>query len=145
VDDDEEDEQISSNYIASDMFSKLKFDDIRRVHKDQTVLPVGEADYEKVAKYATVEEYKKARTGQNLSALEKAKAEQIMKEQEAKRRNEYENRWSRMQKQTQQHEENNAQVLASFLLLGNSTTHPVEEPRKGSASYVNKSRTSCMK
>jgi hypothetical protein len=150
VDDEEEDESISNNYIASDMFSKLKFDDIRRVHKDQTVLPVGDSDYDKVTTYNSVEEYKKARSSQNLSALEKAKAEQIMQQQEAQRRNEYENRWSRMQKQTQQNEENNAQVLASFLLLGNSSTPSAEPARRSttgssSASYVNRSRSSCMR
>jgi len=157
VDDEEEDQRISNDYIASDMFSKLKFDDIRRVHKDQTVLPVGEADYDKVQKYGSIEEYKQARSSQNLSALEKAKAEKIMQQQEEQRRNDYENRWSRMQKQTQQHEENNAQVLASFLLLGNNTTPGAAEnarppvtnaqrtATKGSASYINKSRTSCMR
>ena len=37
-------------YVESDPFSKLKFDDLRKVHKDQTIFNVSEKDYDKSKK-----------------------------------------------------------------------------------------------
>jgi hypothetical protein len=55
-----DDDDISDNsYVTSDPFSKLKYDDLRKVHKDQTVFMVSENDlgnrktYNSVGFYAT--------------------------------------------------------------------------------------------
>ena len=42
------DEENNDTYVTSDPFSKLKFDDLRKVHKDETVFSVGENDFNKV-------------------------------------------------------------------------------------------------
>jgi hypothetical protein len=42
-------------------FSKLKYDDLRKVHKDQTVLAVGEEDFSNVKQYKDVKEYSNSR------------------------------------------------------------------------------------
>jgi hypothetical protein len=73
-----EDEQ-EDVYVSSDPFSKLRFDDLRKVHKDQTIFGVSDAGFEKVNKYRSKEEYEEARNkaqtqytslaGAELSAL----------------------------------------------------------------------------
>ena len=45
------------DYISTDPFSKLKFDDLRKVHKDETVMTVNEDDYQKVTKYNSVDQF----------------------------------------------------------------------------------------
>jgi hypothetical protein len=39
-----DDVEADADYVSCDPFSKLKFDDLRKVHKDHTVFAVGEAD-----------------------------------------------------------------------------------------------------
>ena len=41
-------DEPSDEYVTCDPFSKLKYDDLRKVHKDQTVFGVGEQDFQKV-------------------------------------------------------------------------------------------------
>ena len=144
---DDGDDEEDQGYIANDMFSKLKYDDIRRVHKDQTVLPVGESDFQKVATYGSVEEYRKVRSAQSTEAMDKATAEQLLQQQTLAQQRQYETRWSKMQQQTSRHEENNASVLSSFLLLGDvSNKEPSSSSSsKGSEKYVNRSRMSCSR
>src|SRR6056300_277186 len=52
------DEENNDSYVTSDPFSKLKFDDLRKVHKDETVFAVGENDFNKVKQYGSMDEYK---------------------------------------------------------------------------------------
>ncbi len=54
----DDDETVrGSTYVSSDPFSKLKFDDLRKVHKDETVFTVSEENYQSVPKYKNTEEY----------------------------------------------------------------------------------------
>ncbi len=48
------DDDDDDTYTTSDPFSKLKFDDIRKVHKDQTVFAVSEKDIQNVPQYRSV-------------------------------------------------------------------------------------------
>jgi hypothetical protein len=68
--DDDENEQ-QGHYISSDPFSKLKFDDLRKVHKDQTILAVSERDYANVQKFSSVDQYNRERSKQMSAPLEK--------------------------------------------------------------------------
>lgn len=69
-----------TDYISSDLFGKLKFDDIRKVHKDQTVFEVDENDYNSTKKWKNAEEYKSARGNQDLTPLSKLDADRIIEE-----------------------------------------------------------------
>lgn len=54
----DDDEMIrGSTYVSSNPFSKLKYDDLRKVHKDETVFTVSEQDYSNMPKYRNVNEY----------------------------------------------------------------------------------------
>lgn len=77
-DDDEDDE----TYVTSDPFSKLKFDDLRKVHKDETVLAVSERDFNKVKQYSSVDHFMRERGNQSLTPLEKPEAEKLLSMQE---------------------------------------------------------------
>jgi len=117
--DEEQDEEEEAGYISAEIFSKLKFDDIRRVHKDETILPVGESDFSKVQTFASVEEYEKHRgpvSGQ-AGFMKKAEAEAWLQQQEAQKQNVFENRWAKSQQRIDQQEQQNQRLLSQFMLL----------------------------
>jgi hypothetical protein len=111
------DDADDNSYVVCDPFSKLKYDDLRKVHKDQTVLAVSEKDYQKVPQYSSVDHFMRERGRQNLTPLEKTQAEKMMQMQQK----EYEQ--TIMQKQynanlkTMEYAEKNKQVLSNFLRI----------------------------
>lgn len=113
-------ENDDDSYIQSDPFSKLKFDDLRKVHKDETIFSVSEKDYAKVKTYQSTEQLMRARGAQPLNPMEKSEAEKIMetrqKEQAALiRQKQYQSTIESMK-----NEEKSKSVLANFLRLTNS-------------------------
>ena len=79
---DDEDEE-DGNYICSEPFSKLKYDDLRKVHKDQTVFSVRESDFDRIPTYKSVDDYEQARDVRSIKPMERTKAQQMLQEQEA--------------------------------------------------------------
>ena len=76
-------EDDSNGYVSCDPFGKLKYDDLRKVHKDQTVFAVSERDFEKVQKYSSMDHLQRERGMANLTPIEKTHAEQMLAEKEA--------------------------------------------------------------
>jgi hypothetical protein len=76
-------EDDSNRYVCCDPFGKLKFDDLRKVHKDQTVFAVSECDFEKVKKYSSMDHLQRERSMVNLTPIEKTQAEQMLADKEA--------------------------------------------------------------
>lgn len=115
--DENEDEDTEDVYISTDPFSKLKFDDLRKVHKDQTVFAVSERDINKVQQYSSVDHFMRERGKQTLTPLEKQEAEYML----AMKDKQYRERL--MQKEYQanlkalENAEKNKTVLSSFLRL----------------------------
>ena len=72
-------------YISGDPFAKLKFEDLRRVHKDETVFQVSESDYQNMATYKNTEEYGRARSSQQFEQITKQQAEMILQQREQER------------------------------------------------------------
>jgi hypothetical protein len=117
--DQEEDEQ-NQEYVCSDPFSKLKYDDLRKVHKDQTIFAVGEKDYDSVRKYANVEQFSRERATQDMTPIDKTSAEKMLKNQEQQMveqmmKNEYNAKLRSME-----YAEKNRGILASFMHISNS-------------------------
>lgn len=56
-------------YVSSDPFSKLRFDDLRKVHKDQTIFGVSDAGFEQTNKYRSKEEYEATRNKAQYTSL----------------------------------------------------------------------------
>jgi len=114
-----EDEDEDDMYVECDPFSKLKFDDLRKVHKDQTVFAVSERDYNNVPKYSSVDHFMRERGRQTLTPLEKQDAEQLLQHQEQMYRQKMMNKEYADSLRTSQYEEKNKAVLSNFLRLSN--------------------------
>jgi hypothetical protein len=112
-DDEEED---PNEYVTCDPFSKLKFDDLRKVHKDQTVFAVSEIDYAKMQRYASLDQLNQIRN-ENLKPIDKKIAEQQMAQQEALMQQQAAARQHASQLRGMQYEEKNKAVLSNFLRI----------------------------
>lgn len=114
-----ETEEERGEYISSDPFSKLKYDDLRKVHKDQTVFMVSETDLDNVPKYGSVDAYKTERTqNQNQwKPVEKAEGERVLSEQEQIRREIMMRKAEHARIQENAYVEKNRKVMSAFLQL----------------------------
>jgi len=114
---DEDDEEDGDPYVTSDPFSKLKFDDLRKVHKDQTIFAVSERDFANVPKYSSVDEFSRERGKMTSTPIEKEESERILNA----RNEEFRDRMMRKEHasniQTMQYEEKNKAVMSAFLQL----------------------------
>ena len=68
---------------SSDIFSKLKYDDLRKAHTE-TVVPVTQEDYLRRKKYNSVESLKKERAENNPSMLSLEQSKQLLKGRKSK-------------------------------------------------------------
>lgn len=115
----EDQDDYSNKYMTSDPFSKLKFDDLRKVHRDQSVLAVSERDINNIQTYRSVEEFNRARSQHSYDPLEKEHANRLLQEQEKAMQQRMMQKEYRAKLQTEQYAEKNKNVLSSFLLLQN--------------------------
>lgn len=73
-------------YKTSDPFSKLQYDDLRKVYKDQPLLTVSERDYEEMQNtgkiFKTMEECKAARETMDLKPMDRLNGEALLKQQQ---------------------------------------------------------------
>jgi hypothetical protein len=112
-------EEDDGSYITTDPFSKLKFDDLRKVHKDQTVLSVSDRDFDKIQTFGSVDAIKASRGQQILNPIDKQEAERILREKESEKKRAMEIRQHAANLQTMRYEEKNSIILSEFLRLGN--------------------------
>lgn len=117
--DDVDDNTNGGEYISSDPFSKLKFDDLRKVHKDQTVFAVSERDYKNVTQYKNLDEYNRARGKVDLTPMEKTHAQQMLEQQEKMHRERMAQKHHQSVLNSTQNLEKSKNVLAQFLQLEN--------------------------
>ena len=110
-------EDDSNGYISCDPFSKLKFDDLRKVHKDQTVFAVSERDFEKVQKYSSMDHLQRERGMANLTPIEKTHAEQMLTEKEAAIQKAMLAKKHADHLRSMEYEEKNKSVMSSFFQL----------------------------
>lgn len=108
-----------SQYVSSDPFGKLKYDDLRKVHRDQTVLAVSERDFDQMQTYKTVDEFNRARSQHSYDPMEKEKASSILLDQERIMREQMMKKEYKSKLQTEQYVDKNKTILASFLQLRN--------------------------
>ena len=114
-----DDDDFQDKYMTSDPFSKLKFDDLRKVHRDQSVLAVSEQDINNIKTYGSVEEFNRARSEHSYEPLEKQHADRLLQEQEKAMQQRMMRKEYQSKLQTEQYSEKNKDVMASFLLLQN--------------------------
>lgn len=115
-----EDENGGSNgYVTCDPFSKLKFDDLRKVHKDQTVLAVSERDFDKMKTYGSLDEFNRDRGLQDLTPLEKAAAERKLAFMKKETQERMLTKQHTAHLEALKNEEKQKAVIAQFLRLHN--------------------------
>lgn len=113
---DDEDEDTDA-YKCSEPFSKLKYDDLRKVHKDQTVFSVRESDFHKVPTYKSVDDYEQARDVRSIKPMEKTKAQQMLQEQESLLQGKIMQKQFQSELATMRNIDANKQVMSNFLRL----------------------------
>jgi hypothetical protein len=114
------DEDDEDTYATSDPFSKLKFDDLRKVHKDQTVFSVSEKDLQNVPQYRSVNHIMQERGKQSLVPLDKQQSEQLLATQNKTYRDQMMQKEYQDKLRTMQYTDKNKAVLSHFLYLTNS-------------------------
>ena len=115
----DDDASDMSEYVSSDPFSKLKYDDLRKVHKDQTVFAVSEQDFDKIQKYGSVDQLNQARGHQNLTPLDKVEAQRILEGQENQLKQQIWKKEHLAKLETMKYQEKNKSVMSAFMFLGN--------------------------
>lgn len=119
-DDDADAASTTTTYISSDVFSKLKYDDLRKVHKDQTVLAVSETDYDRMPKYRSVEHYSRERDAAPTTPLSEQEAQRILQDKLRREREQIMHREYQAMQREKENEKKNQAIMSQFLLLTNS-------------------------
>lgn len=112
-------EDAEDIYITGDPFAKLKFEDLRRVHKDETVFQVSESDYNNVKSYKNMEEYGRARSSQKFEQLSKDQGERILEQREKERAARIQQYQRQAYEQGLENERKQAAIKSMFLRLSN--------------------------
>jgi hypothetical protein len=107
-----------STYKSSDPFGKLKYDDLRKVHKDQTVFVVSDR-ITPIQSVVGVEKLQTIRANQDLTPIDKSEAERIITDQEKRYRELMMKKEYAAKLQTMQYEEKSKAVRSQFLQLRN--------------------------
>ena len=113
------DEDDDDKYVTCDPFSKLKFYDLRKVHKDQTILAVSEKDYDTMRKYSSVDNLMQERGRDKLTPLESSEAEKMIETRQKERERIIMRKQYEASLKTMEYEKKNSSVLSNFLRLGN--------------------------
>lgn len=114
---DDDGEEPDQAYVGSDIFSKLKYDDLRKVHKDQTVFSIRESDMHNVPQYRNVDEYSRARDVSQVKPMERSKAQQMMEEQEYILQDRMRQKQYQSELSTMKYADANKEIMANFLRI----------------------------
>ena len=107
------------SYVSCDPFGKLKYDDLRKVHKDQTVLAVSERDFDKAKQYSSMDHLQRERGSLHIQHIDKSENERFLKEQQQTLKEQMMAKQYASVLKSNEYAEKNKQVMASFLQLTN--------------------------
>ena len=114
-------EDDNDTYVTCDPFSKLKYDDLRKVHKDQTVFSVSENDFNKMPQYTSTDHLNRERNKPNfLVPLEKAESERMMEMQQQKYEKNIMQKEYQSKIQSMDYANKNKIILSNFLRIENN-------------------------
>jgi len=110
----------TDEYVTTDPFSKLRFEDLRKVHKDQTIFNVSERDLSSMTQYQSVEQFQRARSSQTLDPMEERHAKQMFDNREKLHREHMMQKQHKSNLKSMEYAKKNKEVMATmFLLLQN--------------------------
>lgn len=104
-------------YVTSDPFSKLKYDDLRKVHKDQTVLAVSERDYENVRKFSSMDHLQRERGSLQIQHVDRSEHERFFEEKQQMLKERMAAKEYQATLKSQAYAEKNKGVMSQFLQL----------------------------
>jgi len=107
----------NETYVSCDPFGKLKYDDLRKVHKDQTVLAVSERDFEKIQRYSSMDHLQRERGSLNVQHVDRTEHERFFEQQQKSIKEQMAIKQHAAYLKTNEYAEKNKQVMASFLQL----------------------------
>jgi len=110
------DDEDDNAYCSGDIFGKLKYDDLRKVHKDNTIFDVCETDYNKVQGFNNIQQLQTARNTQNLNPMNEQRANHMMEENERLYREKMMNKQHQSSLKSMEYAEKNKQVMGSLFL-----------------------------
>jgi len=110
------DDEDDNAYCSGDIFGKLKYDDLRKVHKDNTIFDVCETDYNKVQGFNNIQQLQTARNTQNLNPMNEQRANHMMEENERVYREKMMNKQHQSSLKSMEYAEKNKQVMGSLFL-----------------------------
>ena len=116
---DNDEEEESTGYVTCDPFSKLKFDDLRKVHKDQTVLAVSESDLGKMRTYGSIDQLQRERGSMHIEHVDRTESEKILEQREQAIRQQMLVKQHADRLRSMEYAEKNKTVMASFMKLMN--------------------------
>lgn len=112
-----EDDDNDGDYVASDIFGKLKFDDLRKVHKDQPVIAVSESDFGSMRQYKSVDQFVRDRDQAMGASMSKPEAENVLERQRKEREQLIMQKQYREYMLQQEYEQKMNAVRSAFLKL----------------------------
>jgi len=104
-------------YVSCDPFGSLKYEDIRKVHKDQTVLAVSESDFAKVKQFSSMDQLQRERGSMHIQHVDRSEHERFFTEQQEGHQEKIAAKQYAAQLKSNEYAEKNKQVMASFLQL----------------------------
>lgn len=107
------------NVYSSDIFSNLKYDDLKKAYTE-TVVPVTNEDYANVKKFKNMDDYKKFRSSQNLTPLSEKQALQYLETKEKIENKESTIRGYKLAEQSEKNIKNRSLFISSLLHLENN-------------------------
>jgi len=111
------DNEDDGSYVSCDPFGKLKFDDLRKVHKDQTVLAVSERDFDKMQKYSSMDHLQRERGSLNVQHIDKEEHERFFEEQQQVLKERMAAKQHQASLKSMEYAQKNNSVMAQFLRL----------------------------
>lgn len=111
------DTEDDGSYVSCDPFGKLKYDDLRKVHKDQTVLAVSERDFEKVQKFSSMDHLQMERGSLNVQHVDRKEHERFFEEQQQVMKERMAAKQHQASLKSLEYAEKNKSVMAQFLRL----------------------------
>jgi len=122
-DDDDEDEEAMDKYITSDPFSKLKFEDVRKVHGAETILL--EPSPNSIPSQQRTYQQQKQEFSQSIQPMDKAQSQALLEKLQKEAQIKAEKARQNSMYKIQSYEEKNKTILNSFLRIGNAASNHI--------------------
>jgi hypothetical protein len=107
----------NDEYVSCDTFGKLKYDDLRKVHKEQSIFLVSERDLKNIPQYSSTDHLIKERGKVNMSPLSNLESERLLSTQNSQYKEQMMRKAYTDKLKTDNYADKNRSILSRFLRL----------------------------